>query len=87
MAVHNAGTEIHISLLKSDNNALQCVNCGENGGFLTKTFSKECKKMVGRGSKACGGKWRCLAADLSDMGGNDQYNHAPPNISVKANKI
>ena len=35
-------------------------------------------------SKACGAKWRCLAADLSDMEGNDQYNHAPPNTSVKS---
>ena len=38
-------------------------------------------------SMVCGAKWRCLAADLSDMEGNDQYNHAPPNISAKANKI
>ena len=38
--------------------------------------------MLGRESKACGAKWRCLAADLSDMEGNDQYNHAPPHISA-----
>ena len=35
-------------------------------------------------SMVCGAKWRCLAADLSDMEGNDQYNHAPPNTSVKS---
>ena len=39
------------------------------------------KQKMGE-SKACGAKWRCLAADLSDMEGNDQYNHAPPNTSV-----
>ena len=41
--------------------------------------------MSGREGKACGAKWRCLAADLSDMEGNDQYNHAPPHISEETN--